>query len=225
MSGAELRCHAVAHRFNEQPLLTEIDLRVASGSLTAILGRSGSGKTTLLRIISGFIRPDLGVVTVGEQVLVDEHHSLAPERRGVGYVPQEGAVFPHLSVAENIGFGLARAERKHSPRIDEVMRLVGLDESFKSRSPHQLSGGELRRVALARALAPRPKVVLLDEPFTALDAVLRQEVRTALAAALAAEGTTAVMVTHDQSEALLMGDQVGVLRDGRLVQTAAPAEV
>jgi len=146
-----------------------------------------------------------------------------PQKRSIGYVAQEGALYPHLSVAENVSFGLPRRERKTSARITEVLELVGLSAGYGARRPHQLSGGEQRRVALARALAPRPPLVLLDEPFAGLDAALRTETREAVLHALAAQGTTAVLVTHDQAEALSMGREVGVLRTGRLIQTVSPA--
>ncbi len=148
---------------------------------------------------------------------------LPPEKRSIGYVAQEGALYPHLSVAENVSFGLPRRERKSSARAAEVLELVGLDSRYAPRHPQELSGGEQRRVALARALAPRPPLVLLDEPFSGLDAALRAETRAAVLHALAAQGTTAVLVTHDQAEALSMGREVGVLMAGHLVQTAAPA--
>ena len=137
---------------------------------------------------------------------------------------QEGALFPHINVARNVGFGLDRAQRRSSPRIDEVLELVGLDSSYGSRNPAELSGGEQRRVALARALAPKPKVVLLDEPFNGLDASLRAETRDAVSRALAHEGTTSLLVTHDQAEALSMGKRVAVLRDGVIAQSGLPNE-
>ncbi|HKO28329.1 MAG TPA: ABC transporter ATP-binding protein, partial [Solirubrobacteraceae bacterium] len=197
---------------------------VPDGTLTAILGASGSGKTTLLRVVMGFIAQQQGTVSVGDKVVAragDVH--LPPEKRSIGYVAQEGALYPHLSVAENVTFGLPRRDRKQSTRALEVLELVGLNARYAQRSPHELSGGEQRRVALARALAPRPPLVLLDEPFSGLDAALRAETRAAVLHALAAQGTTAVLVTHDQAEALSMGREVGVLMAGRLIQTAAPA--
>jgi iron(III) transport system ATP-binding protein len=163
-------------------------------------------------------------VLVGGEVVADAgriHRS--PEKRRVGYVPQEGALYPHLSVGQNVGFGLPRAERRRSPRIDEVLELVGLSAAYAGRRAHELSGGEQRRAALARALAPHPRLVLLDEPFSGLDAARRVETREAVLRALGAAGTTAVLVTHDQAEALSMGREVAVLRDGCIVQTAAPA--
>ena len=221
---ADLRCDGLAKSYGSRLVLSDVDLSVPEATLTAILGASGSGKTTLLRLIVGFIPPDAGVVKIGGNLVADAGKLHVPaDKREVGYVAQEGALFPHLSVAENVSFGLPRAERRGRGRVDEVLDLVGLDQSYGNRRSHELSGGEQRRVALARALAPRPRLVLLDEPFSGLDAALRSETRQAVVAALAAEGSTAVLVTHDQAEALSMGREVAVLRSGRLVQTAAPA--
>ncbi len=223
---ADLRCQDVAASYGKRSVLSDVDLLAPSGTVTAILGASGSGKTTLLRVIMGFVRPDRGRILVGETVVAEANGThLPPEKRAVGYVAQEGALYPHLSVGENVGFGLARRERKSGRRVHEVLDLVGLSAEYASRQAHQLSGGEQRRVALARALAPSPPVVLLDEPFSGLDAALRAETRAAVLHALAAQGTTAVLVTHDQAEALSMGREVAVLRDGRLVQTASPTEL
>ena len=147
---------------------------------------------------------------------------VAPDKREIGYVAQEGALFPHLTVAENVAFGLPRGERRNGSRTSEALDLVGLGSGYAARRPHELSGGEQRRVGLARALAPKPRIVLLDEPFSGLDAHLRAETRAAVTRALAAEGATAVLVTHDQAEALSMGREVAVLRSGRLAQTATP---
>jgi len=222
----DLQCSDVAKRFGDRPVLTGVNLSVAAGSITAILGSSGSGKTTLLRIVMGFIRADSGQVRIGDALVVDAPGThVAPQHRGIGYVAQEGALFPHLSVGQNVGFGLPRATRRSGDRITEVLGLVGLTGDHASRRPSELSGGEQRRVSLARALAPRPKLVLLDEPFSALDAALRVETRAAVIRALAEEGTTGVLVTHDQAEALSMGSQVAVLRSGELVQTAAPRDL
>lgn len=223
---AELRCAHLAKSYGPRCVLTGFDLVVASATLTAILGASGSGKTTLLRVIMGFVQADAGTVSVGGEVLADAGRlHLAADKREIGYVAQEGALFPHLTAGENVGFGLRRSQRKRGTRIAEALRLVGLDLSYAPRRPHELSGGEQRRVALARALAPRPRLVLLDEPFSGLDAALRAQTRAAVLQALAQEGTTALLVTHDQAEALSMGTEVAVLRDGRLVQTAAPARL
>jgi iron(III) transport system ATP-binding protein len=208
--------------FAATPVLTGIDLRVPTGGFTALLGPSGCGKTTLLRLIAGFDDPDAGTVTIGERTVVGGGRSVPARSRGVGFVPQEGGLFPHLSVAANVAFGLPRRRRRDRSTVLELLDLVGLDVALADRAPHQLSGGQQQRVALARALAPRPSLVLLDEPFSSLDAALREETRAAVAAALAAAGATTVLVTHDQAEALSMADQVAVLRGGRLVQLTDP---
>jgi len=220
---AELVCDQITASYDHGEVLSGVDLVVPDGTLTAILGASGSGKTTLLRVIMGFIAQQQGTVIVGGAVVAQARGAhLPPEKRSIGYVAQEGALYPHLSVAENVSFGLPRRERKGSARALEVLELVGLGARYAKRRPHELSGGEQRRVALARALAPRPPLVLLDEPFSGLDAALRAETRAAVLHALAAQGTTAVLVTHDQAEALSMGREIGVLMAGRLIQTAAP---
>jgi iron(III) transport system ATP-binding protein len=223
MTMAELRCEQISASYGAEDVLSGVDLVVPDGTLTAILGASGSGKTTLLRVIMGFVAQQHGTVAIGGTVVAragDTH--LPPEKRSVGYVAQEGALYPHLTVAENVLFGLPRRLRKAPGRASEVLELVGLSARYGARRPHELSGGEQRRVALARALAPRPPLVLLDEPFSGLDAGLREDTRAAVLHALAAQGTTAVLVTHDQAEALSMGREVGVLMAGRLIQTAAP---
>jgi iron(III) transport system ATP-binding protein len=217
-----LRISSLQKSFDGHPVLHGIDLSVKSGSLVALLGPSGSGKTTLLRVLCGFEHADAGTIEIdGRRVAGDGLH-LPAEQRRIGYVPQEGALFPHLTVAENIVFGLPRAQRRAHHRVAELLELVGLPESYAMRAPQQLSGGQQQRVALARALAPSPGLVMLDEPFSSLDAALRVETREAVARALAAAGATAVLVTHDQAEALSLGDEVAVLWSGRLLQTAAP---
>jgi iron(III) transport system ATP-binding protein len=217
-----LAVKAVTKAFGQQSVLRGVDLVVPDGSFTAILGASGSGKTTLLRIVAGFERPDRGEVWLGDE-LVDDAGSryLACERRRIGYVPQEGALFPHLSVGRNVGFGLSRHASRRA-RVDELLELVGL-AGYRRRYPHQLSGGQQQRVALARALAIEPEVVLLDEPFSSLDAALRASVRSEVLDVLRLGGTTSVLVTHDQDEALSMADQVAVLRDGVVAQLDTPA--
>jgi iron(III) transport system ATP-binding protein len=221
---AELSCKGLAKSFGQTVVLADVDLTVPQGTLTAILGASGSGKTTLLRLLIGFLVADDGIVSIGGDVVAEAGRvHVPPNKRAIGYVAQEGALFPHLTVAENVGFGLPRSERKRSSRIDEALDLVGLDRRHADKQPHQLSGGEQRRVALARALAPRPALVLLDEPFSGLDPALRAETRAAVLEAMAGVGATGVLVTHDQAEALSIGREVGVLRAGRLAQTATPA--
>jgi len=211
----------VSKRIGHTDVLTGVDLEVPAGSLTAILGASGSGKTTLLRLIAGFTQLDAGTITIGGRTLDDGHTVLRPQRRGVGYVPQDGALFPHLIVTANIAFGLARTERS---RAHELLDLIGLSDLAR-RYPHQLSGGQQQRVALARALAIGPAVVLLDEPFSSLDASLRIELRQDVARILRESSTTALLVTHDQQEALSLADLVAVLRDGEIVQYATPQEL
>ena len=209
--------------FDGVPVLRGVDLDVTSGSLVAILGPSGSGKTTLLRLVCGFDRAEQGTIRVGATVVSGPGVHMPPDQRKIGYVPQEGGLFPHLSVADNIVFGLPRAQRKQRHRVEELLEMVGLPSAYAQRAPQQLSGGQQQRVALARALAPSPALVLLDEPFSALDTALRQETRQAVADALAASGSTALLVTHDQSEALSMGAKVAVLWEGRLIQVDTPA--
>jgi iron(III) transport system ATP-binding protein len=220
MNGLEVR--GLYKAFGSQSVLREADLDVAEGSLTAILGSSGSGKTTLLRMLAGFERPDGGVIRVGGRVVDDDRTHLAPQSRSVGFVPQEGALFPHLDVAANIGFGLPRRGRRD--RVAELLELTDLGP-LSGRYPHELSGGQQQRVALARSLAPQPRLMLLDEPFSSLDAALRTTVRHEVAAVLARTGTTTVLVTHDQDEALSMADSVAVLRHGHFVQCGPPDEI
>lgn len=208
--------------FSGMPVLKDVELTVKQGMLVAILGASGSGKTTLLRLIAGFLNPDAGQIKLDGKTIASNTKSLKPEQRGIGYVAQEGALFPHLNVEQNIGFGLNRTQRKDKKRIEELLQMVGLPSHYAQRPPQALSGGEQQRVALARALAPRPRLLLLDEPFSALDAGLRAETRAAVAKALEAENATAILVTHDQSEALSMGHMVGVMQQGALAQWAAP---
>ncbi|MGC8461347.1 MAG: ABC transporter ATP-binding protein [Candidatus Dormibacteria bacterium] len=223
---SELRCTGLTKTFGSQEVISHLDLTVPDGSIVAIVGPSGSGKTTLLRSILGLVAIDEGTIHLGDRELTNGHARLVPpHRRAIGYVPQEGALFPHSTVMENVGFGLPRAQRKDVSNIDKVLSLVGLNANYRNRRPHELSGGEQRRVALARALAPSPSCVVLDEPFTGLDASLRQTTRTAVAAALRATQATAVFVTHDQQEAFSLGDYIGILRKGAICQFDTPEEV
>ena len=202
-----------------------VDLNVLAGSRTAIVGPSGSGKTSLLRIIAGFEAPDSGTVRLGGQLLADGQSIVPAHERGIGYVPQDGALFPHLSVADNVGFGLPRHDPQRLSRIAELMDMVSLDQALLQRRPHELSGGQQQRVALARALAQKPRLMLLDEPFSALDTGLRATTRKAVAQLLSSAGITSILVTHDQAEALSYADQVAVMRAGHLVQVGQPHEV
>jgi iron(III) transport system ATP-binding protein len=218
-----LEVRGVRKNFGAVRALDGVDLTVGTGTLAAVLGPSGCGKSTLLRCVAGLERVDGGEIRVAGDLVAGPRTHRPTHRRRVALVPQEGALFPHLSVAGNIRYGLSRAERR-SGRVDEVLALVGL-ESYHGRMPHELSGGQQQRVALARALAPRPAVILLDEPFSALDAGLRAGLRRQVRAALRADGATAVLVTHDQGEALSLADHIVVMRDGRDVQSGPPTEV
>lgn len=210
----------------DPPALDRVDLDVEQGEFLSIVGPSGCGKTTLLRCIAGFETPERGTVTLAGREVVAGGRSLVPaSERGVGFVPQDGALFPHLTVAANVGFGLrnlSRTQRRH--RTHEVLELVGL-AGLASRRPHQLSGGQQQRVALARAIAPSPQVILLDEPFSALDAYLRVTLRAEVRQILSSLRATVILVTHDQDEALSLGDRVAAMRRGRVVQTSTPREM
>lgn len=222
---AALGISALSHGFNGVPVLDNVSLTCERGSITAVLGPSGGGKTTLLRLIAGFERADKGSIVIAGRTVSDDATFVPPRHRGVGFVPQEGSLFPHLSVGENIAFGLA--ERRGSAarkRVAELLEMIGMP-GMQSRDPSELSGGMQQRVALARALAHRPDLVLLDEPFSALDAGLRESVREQVIDVLRATGATAVLVTHDQDEALSIADMVAVLKDGRMVQVDAPQAV
>jgi iron(III) transport system ATP-binding protein len=208
--------------FGAHVVLGGLDLVVPAGSFTAILGRSGSGKTTLLRLLAGFQVPDRGTVRIGTRVVDAEGVHVHPEQRKIGYVPQEGGLFPHLTVQANIAFGLSRAKRRQG--VDDLLEMVGLADLAR-RYPHQLSGGQQQRVALARALAIKPEIVLLDEPFASLDTHLRASVRQEVARILRESSTTTLLVTHDQDEALSLADLVAVLRDGRIAQYATPQDL
>jgi iron(III) transport system ATP-binding protein len=221
---SELRVEGVDKAFGRLAVLRGLDLVVPQGSLTAVLGPSGCGKTTLLRVVAGFERPDAGRVLLGGREVAGPAGQLPPERRGVSVVPQEGALFPHLDVGANVAFGLPRRHPDRRGRVAEVLALVGLAD-LAGRWPAELSGGQQQRVALARALAPDPEVVLLDEPFSALDTDLRASVRRQVRDVLAAAGATAVLVTHDQEEALGTADQVAVMHEGRILQVGTPQQV
>jgi iron(III) transport system ATP-binding protein len=217
-----IRCTGITKSFGDSssPVLRGLDLEVPDGTVVTVLGESGSGKTTLLRIIAGFDRPDAGTIVIGGQVADSADCFVPPERRRIGYVAQEGNLFPHLTIAKNVAFGLPRRERG-SGRVQELLDLVGLGGLGK-RYPHQLSGGQQQRVALARALAPRPNVVLLDEPFSSLDAGLRASLRFDVMRILREQHATTVFVTHDQQEALSVADLAGIVNGGQIRQFASP---
>jgi len=209
--------------YGSRPALRDVSLVVPSGSLVAILGPSGCGKTSLLMALAGLVPINSGTITVGSRELSSANHRIPPEQRGIGWVPQAASLFPHLSVGDNIGFSLPRGRRRQE-RVEELAALVGL-AGFTQRSPGQLSGGQAQRVALARALAPSPDVLLLDEPFGALDSVLRHSLAREVAEILREQDTTAILVTHDREEALDLADFVVVMDQGRIVQVGTPREI
>lgn len=219
---SDIAIHHASKRFGATRALDEVSLAVPSGELLAVLGPSGCGKTTLLRCIAGFERLDRGRIDLGGTQVAGRGVHLPSHRRQVAVVPQEGALFPHLSLSGNVGFGLSRQRRR--ARVEECLELVGL-AGLGQRMPHELSGGQQQRAAVARAIAPRPPLILLDEPFSALDAALRTEVRRDVRAALIEDGATAILVTHDQSEALSMADRIAVMRGGRILQEGTPASI
>jgi iron(III) transport system ATP-binding protein len=226
---AALEIADLSKSFGAVPVLRDVSFVAPAGLVTAVLGPSGQGKTTLLRLIAGFDRPDNGRIVINGRTVCDSRQAVSPEDRGVGFVPQDGALFPHLTVARNIEFGLPRQQRsrrwrRSSPRVNEMLHLVGL-EGLGNRRPSQISGGQQQRVALARALAPAPQIILLDEPFSALDASLRQNISHEVIDILRSTGTTTVMVTHDQQEAMSIADHVVVLLDGTVAQQGAPTEI
>ena len=220
MTAVELT--GVVKRFGRTAAVDDVSLSVAEGELVALVGPSGCGKSTLLMLVAGLLEPDGGSISVGGRVVAGPRRWVPPEDRRVGVVFQDAALFPHLRVAENVAFGLPRG-RDRGGRVAELLELVDLPELGR-RYPHELSGGQQQRVALARALAPRPEVVLFDEAFGNLDSGLRTSVREATVGALRETGAAGVFVTHDQAEALAVGERVAVMRDGRFEHVAEPAE-
>lgn len=214
-------------KLGEREIISDLSFDLRQGEIASLLGPSGCGKTTLLRAIAGLIQPTSGTIRFGSQLVGVSSVVLPPNKRGTGYVPQQGALFPHLNVAKNISFGLDRelyTKKQISEITEEMINLIGLP-GFENRLPSQLSGGQQTRVALARALAIKPKLILLDEPFSALDAVLRDELRSEVVGLLRKLGSTAILVTHDREEALVSSDRVILMRSGRVVQDGTPEEV
>ncbi len=225
-----LRTTNLVKSFGSKPVLKGVNLAIAEGGTTAIVGPSGSGKTTLLRLIAGFENPDTGSIELNGQTVAGGDAWVPAHKREIGYVAQDGALFPHLSVAQNIAFGLdresgVRGRAATAKRVAELLDMVSLEASMGARRPHEISGGQQQRVALARALARKPKLMLLDEPFSALDAGLRVATRKAVADVLHEAAVTTILVTHDQGEALSFADQVAVMRGGTLAQTGSPFSV
>jgi iron(III) transport system ATP-binding protein len=220
-----LEVSGLRKRFGSTQAVDDVGFTVGAHEIVCLVGPSGCGKSTVLRIVAGLQRPDAGQVRLAGRTLDDGTAHVAPERRGIGIVFQDHALFPNLTVGANVAFGLGRRGRRATKaRVAEMLELVELD-GYDGRYPHELSGGERQRVALARALAPEPEVLLLDEPFASLDHNLRIQVRTEVMRILRAAGTPAVFVTHDQLEALAVGDRVVVMRDGRIEQVGPPAAV
>jgi iron(III) transport system ATP-binding protein len=203
----------------------DVDLIVPAGGRAAIVGPSGSGKTTLLRLIAGFEQPSAGSILLDRQMIANETGTVPAHLRRIGYLPQDGGLFPHLSVADNIGFGVEGRSAQRSKRVAELMEMVALDPAMGSRWPHELSGGQQQRVALVRALSQRPRLMLLDEPFSALDTGLRASTRQAIGDLLTRVGATTILVTHDQVEAMSFSNQIAVIRDGRLIQVGSGTEL
>jgi iron(III) transport system ATP-binding protein len=222
---SDVRLRGISKSFGEVRAVREVNLEIERGELVAVLGPSGCGKTTLLRTIAGFERPDAGCVVVGDAVVAGPGRFVPPEKRRIGMVFQDYALFPHLTVEANIAFGLASRPRDERDVLTRrTLELVGLQHKAESH-PHELSGGERQRVALARALAPEPALVLLDEPFSSLDATLRAGLRREVELILRDAEATVLLVTHDQEEALSIGDRLAVMREGRIVQVGTPEEV
>jgi iron(III) transport system ATP-binding protein len=218
-----VRLSGVSRGYGPVAAVRNLDLEVGRGEILALLGPSGCGKTTTLRLIAGFEAPESGTVEIGGRTVAGPGTNVAPEKRRVGMVFQDYALFPHLTVAQNVAYGLPGG-KKRKARVEAVLALAHLD-GLQDRMPHELSGGQQQRVALARALAPEPEVVLLDEPFSNLDAALRTRVRMEMREILTDAGATAVFVTHDQEEALSLADEVAVMMGGTIAQKAAPEDL
>ena len=222
-----LECADLAKKFGGVAAVSGLDLVVPEGQVLALLGPSGCGKTTALRLIAGFEEPDDGVIAIAGRTVSGGNENTPPERRRVGMVFQEGALFPHLSVEQNIAYGLPKHQKNgagRETRVGEILDLIGLSAQ-RDRMPHELSGGQQQRVALGRALAPQPEVLLLDEPFSNLDPKLREQVRRDVLAIIRASHSTAIFVTHDQEEALFVGDVVAVMNEGHIEQIGSPEEI
>ncbi|RKR63921.1 iron(III) transport system ATP-binding protein [Yokenella regensburgei] len=215
----------ISKKFGQTSVLENLNLTVMPSSRTVIVGPSGSGKTTLLRILAGFESPDSGKIILNGRTLFDEHTFIPAHQRGIGFVPQEGGLFPHMKVGDNIAYGLKGTKQENQRRVAELMDLVSLRHELAGHWPHEISGGQQQRVALARALAQEPALMLLDEPFSALDTGLRAATRKATADLLDEAGVASILVTHDQQEALSFASQIAVIREGRFAQVGSPMEV
>lgn len=218
-----VRCQGLSKNFGQVCAVDGVNLALLQGRFLALLGPSGCGKTTALRLLAGFEPPDRGEIEIGGRLVNAPGLQVPPEQRSVGMVFQEYALFPHLNIADNIAYGIPKGVNKKK-RVEEMLSLVGLANTA-SRMPHELSGGQQQRVALARALAPQPTLILLDEPFSNLDAALRQGIREEVRQILRQAQATAIFVTHDQEEALSLADEVAVMMDGTILQIASPQQL
>ena len=220
-----VRLSMVSKDFGTVRAVNQVSLDLAKGEIMALLGPSGCGKSTMLRLIAGFERPDEGTIEIDGRVVASPSHMTPPEQRGVGMVFQDYALFPHLTVEQNVAFGLNRlSRRQRAQRTAELLEQVGL-QGLGKRYPYELSGGQQQRVALARAMAPDPAVILLDEPFSNLDASLRQQMRDQIRRILKSVGSTAILVTHDQKDAFVVADRVAVMNQGQLLQVGTAKEL
>ena len=217
-----IRARSVTKSYGSEVVLSDFNLDVWNGSIVGILGISCSGKTTALRLLAGFDKPDSGIIEMRDKVISSKETFMPPEERNIGMVFQDYALFPHLNVEKNIAFGLSRDEIK-SGRLEEVISMCNLD-TYRNKFPQELSGGQQQRVSLARALAPKPEVILLDEPFTSLDAHMARDLREEVVSLLRQTETTALIVTHDQEEALIMSDRIAVMFDGKIMGERLPSE-
>ena len=227
MTAPALQIRQLTKNFQNHAVLQNISLTLGKGEILFVIGASGCGKTTLLRCLAGFEQPDSGEISLYGRTIYSENTNLPVRERRLGYVVQEGVLFPHLTVYRNIAYGLGNGKGKTAQerqRIEAMMALTGISE-LSNRHPHELSGGQQQRVALARALAPDPELILLDEPFSALDEQLRRQIREDMIAALRTNGKSAVFVSHDREEALQYADRIAVMKQGRILQIAAPHEL
>lgn len=210
------------YKNSSEEVIKNFNLQIAEGEIISILGESGSGKSTILRLVAGLEVPTGGMIKIGDKIMVDDSIFVEPEKRGVGMVFQDYALFPHLTVEGNVKFGLKKMNsREKAERLEEVLNLVNLSE-YKTRYPYELSGGQQQRVALARALAPRPSLLLLDEPFSNLDKDLQAKIRDELKIILKTTGTTTIFVTHDRDDAQALADRAVILQRGEIVQNGCP---
>jgi len=224
-TGKMLGLNNISLDLGGRPIIRDIDFDVLEGEIVCLLGPSGCGKTSTLRLIAGLEKPDAGTITINGKTVSSHKDTTPPHKRGVGFLFQDFALFPHLTVAENISYGLTGLDREAAAaRVDELLAQIQLTD-HADKYPHMLSGGEQQRVALARARAPRPRLLLLDEPFSGQDTALRQQLRNETLNILKDRGATAIMVTHDPEEAMMMADRIILMKDGRVVQNGTPSEI